>query len=97
MDGHVWSGGAGRLCLRHSTARPPHLWSTVRGWDCSYYVDKYARLSMQVELNTIASSFGCLSALMTRLHGYMASGRISGLVSMRGRGARMSEGLGRRV
>ena len=52
---------------------------------------------MQVELNTIASSFGCLSALMTRLHGYMASGRISGLVSMRGRGARMSEGLGRRV
>ncbi len=28
---------------------------------------------LQVELNTIASSFGCLSALMTRLHTYTAS------------------------
>lgn len=28
---------------------------------------------LQVELNTIASSFGCLSALTTRLHNYIAS------------------------
>ena len=40
----------------------------------------------QVELNTIASSFGCLSSLMTRLHTFLA-GRVPGLVSgWRGQG-----------
>ncbi|KAG2438087.1 hypothetical protein HXX76_005696 [Chlamydomonas incerta] len=48
-----------------------------------YMLDAPSGRYLQVELNTIASSFGCLSALMTRLHGYMASGRISGLDASR--------------
>ncbi|GLI68541.1 hypothetical protein VaNZ11_012982 [Volvox africanus] len=38
-----------------------------------YMLDEPSGKFLQVELNTIASSFGCLSALMTRLHLYMAS------------------------
>ncbi|GLC35901.1 hypothetical protein PLESTF_001238000 [Pleodorina starrii] len=38
-----------------------------------YMLDEPSGKFLQVELNTIASSFGCLSALMTRLHNYMAS------------------------
>ncbi|EFJ43050.1 hypothetical protein VOLCADRAFT_76898 [Volvox carteri f. nagariensis] len=43
-----------------------------------YMLDQPSGKFLQVELNTIASSFGCLSALMTRLHTYMAS-RITSL------------------
>ncbi|GIL90454.1 hypothetical protein Vretifemale_18104 [Volvox reticuliferus] len=38
-----------------------------------YMLDEPSGKFLQVELNTIASSFGCLSALMTQLHLYMAS------------------------
>lgn len=38
-----------------------------------YMLDAPSGKFLQVELNTIASSFGCLSALMTRLHTYTAS------------------------
>eukprot|EP00197_Chlamydomonas_leiostraca_P013601 CAMPEP_0202858398 /NCGR_PEP_ID=MMETSP1391-20130828/955_1 /ASSEMBLY_ACC=CAM_ASM_000867 /TAXON_ID=1034604 /ORGANISM="Chlamydomonas leiostraca, Strain SAG 11-49" /LENGTH=492 /DNA_ID=CAMNT_0049537319 /DNA_START=188 /DNA_END=1666 /DNA_ORIENTATION=- len=38
-----------------------------------YMLDAPSGRFLQVEINTIASSFGCLSALMTRLHNYVAS------------------------
>ncbi|GFR52731.1 hypothetical protein Agub_g15268 [Astrephomene gubernaculifera] len=47
-----------------------------------YMLDQPSGTFLQVELNTIASSFGCLSALMTRLHAYMAS-RAGGLDASR--------------
>ncbi|KXZ48946.1 hypothetical protein GPECTOR_24g236 [Gonium pectorale] len=46
-----------------------------------YMLDAPSGKFLQVELNTIASSFGCLSALMTRLHGYTAS-RVEGLLDL---------------
>ncbi|KAJ9512241.1 hypothetical protein QJQ45_012796 [Haematococcus lacustris] len=38
-----------------------------------YMLDAPSAAFLQVELNTIASSFGCLSALTTRLHRYIVS------------------------
>ncbi|KAG2487617.1 hypothetical protein HYH03_013756 [Edaphochlamys debaryana] len=43
-----------------------------------YMLDAPSGKFLQVELNTIASSFGCLSALTTRLHGYLGL-RMEGL------------------
>lgn len=53
--------------------RRGHSQNSSQWWSCCCQLRETVKYDVQVELNTIASSFGPLSAVVSRMHEYTVS------------------------